>query len=67
MKIKVNQKEIEVFSGALVKDALQKYSRHEWLQVQKNEKAVYDRHGHEVADDGELVDGQELFVKAKNK
>jgi len=63
----VNQQEIEIFSGALVKDALQKYSRREWLQVRKNKKVVYDRHGHEVADDGELSDGQELFVKVRGK
>jgi sulfur carrier protein ThiS len=67
MKIKVNHQEVEIFSGALVKDALQKYSRQEWLQVQKNEKTVYDRHGHEVAGDGELSGGEELFVKAKGK
>lgn len=67
MKIKVNQQEIEIFSGALVKDALQKYSRQEWLKVQKNEKAVYDHHGHEIAGDGELSEGQELFVKARGR
>ncbi len=64
MQIKVNDKPVEIFSGACVQDALRKYSKTAWKQVQKNRKAVFDRHGHEVALDGELSGGEELFVKA---
>lgn len=64
MHVKVNGKTIEVFSGARVMDALRRYSRAEWKQVQANKKKVYDVHGHEVAPDGELGGGEELFIRA---
>jgi hypothetical protein len=64
MQIKVNEQIIEIFSGARVRDALRKYSRAEWKQVQKNEKKVCDRHGHEIGLDGELNGGEELLIKA---
>ena len=63
MQIKVNGQVIEIFSGARVKDLLRKYSSAEWKLVQKNEKKVCDRHGHEVALDGELSGGEEFFIK----
>jgi len=64
MLIRINGKEIEIFSGARVMDALRRYSRAEWKQVQANKKKVYDVHGHEVALDGELGGGEELFIRA---
>jgi sulfur carrier protein ThiS len=64
MQIKVNEQAIEIFSGAHVKDVLRKYSRSELKLVRKNEKMVYDRHGHEVALDGELSGGEEFFIKS---
>jgi len=64
MQIKVNDRPVEIFAGACVQDVLRKYSRSAWKQVQKNKKAVFDRHGHEVALDGELSGGEELFLKA---
>jgi hypothetical protein len=63
MQIKVNDKAVEVFSGACVRDALRVYSKITWTQVQKGSKAVFDGHGHEVALDGELSDGARLIVK----
>jgi sulfur carrier protein ThiS len=62
MQIKVNGQAIEIFSGARVKDALRQYSVSELKRVQKHEKKVCDRHGHEVALDGELGGGEELVV-----
>jgi sulfur carrier protein ThiS len=64
MQIKVNDKAVEIFAGARVEDALRKYSKAACRQVQKNRKAVFDRHGHEVALDGELNGGEELFVRS---
>ena len=62
MNIKVNGKTIEIFSGARVADVLRRYSRLTWKQAQNGHKAVFDRHGHEVALDGELNGGEELVV-----
>ncbi len=64
MLITINGKTIEIFAGARVMDVLRRYSRAEWKQVQANRKKVYDAHGHEVALDGELDGGEELFIKA---
>ncbi len=63
MHIKVNDKMIEIFSGACVRDVLRKYSKTTWTQIQKGSKAVFDRHGHEVAFDGELSAGAQLLIK----
>jgi hypothetical protein len=63
MKIKMNGRTVDIFAGALVMDALRKYSKITWKQVQNNKKIVLDGCGHEVALDGELEDGEELFVK----
>jgi sulfur carrier protein ThiS len=64
MQIKVNGQSIEIFSGATVKDALRQYSSAALKQVNKNEKKVCDRHGHEVGLDGELSGGEELHITA---
>ncbi len=63
MFIKIDGKTIEIFAGARVRDVLLRYSRAEWEQVRANRRKVYDAHGHEVAVDGELNGGEELFVK----
>lgn len=63
MNINVNGKTVEIFSGARVADVLRKYSRISWKQVQEGRKTVLDGHGHEVALDGELSNGERLRVK----
>lgn len=64
MLITINGRTIEIFAGARIMDVLRRYSRAEWKQVQANRKKVCDAHGHEVALDGELGGGEELFIKA---
>ena len=64
MQIKMNDQPIEIFSGACVKDVLRKYSRAEWKLVKNDRKAVFDRHGHQVALEGELNGGEEFFIKS---
>ncbi|MCK7483489.1 MAG: hypothetical protein M0C28_45485 [Candidatus Moduliflexus flocculans] len=64
MQIKIDGKAVEIFAGARIMDAVRRYSRSAWKQVQANEKKVYDAYGHEVALDGELGGGEELFIRA---
>lgn len=64
MLVKVNGKTIEVFAGARVMDVVRRYSRDAWKQVQADKKKVTDADGHEVALDGELNGGEELFIRA---
>ncbi len=63
MKIQVNDRTVEVFSGAQVADALRAYSKATWKQVQNGGKVVLDGAGHEVALDGPLAEGARLQVK----
>jgi hypothetical protein len=63
MHIKVNGQAVEIFSGARVRDAVRKSSPSAWALVRKKGKAVFDRYGHEVALDGELVGGEELTIR----
>lgn len=63
MKIQVNNRAVEVFSGAQVADALRAYSQVTWKQVQNGGKVVLDGAGHEVALDGALAEGSRLRVK----
>ena len=65
MKVSVNGQVVDVFSGATVGDVLRSYSRDEFKQVERNEKKVYDRKGHVLELDGELMGGEELFVERK--
>jgi hypothetical protein len=67
MNIKVNDKVVEVFAGACVKDVLRKFSGAEWRRVKSGKKTVFDRHGHEVGLDGELSGGEELFIKSSER
>ncbi len=65
MNIKMNGQTVEIFAGARVGDVLLKYSADAWAEVRKGDRAVVDAHGHEVGLDGELMGGEELFLKAR--
>jgi hypothetical protein len=64
MQIQIDGVTVEIFAGARIMDAVRRYSRSAWKQVRANEKKVYDAYGHEVALDGELGGGEELFIRA---
>jgi hypothetical protein len=65
MKVKVNNREIETFSGALVGDALLKYSKEEYKFIRNGEKIVVDKHDNKRLLSGELSAGDALFIKNK--
>jgi hypothetical protein len=65
MRIKVNGRTVEIFSGARVKDVLRKYSAEEWARVRRKEKTVTDSRGREVGLEGELSGGEELLTRAR--
>jgi 5'-nucleotidase len=67
MKITVNNILIEVHSGARVKDAILKFYSQTGLKIPKCFPVVEDRYGNEVAGDGELADGNTLFIRARGK
>lgn len=67
MTIIINNTPLELFAGARVKDAVLKYYTQLGKKEPKQFPAVEDRFGNEVAADGELDDGNMLFIRAKNK
>lgn len=62
MKVAVNGNEIELFSGARVKDALLKYAKQTYKNVLNAQQQVVDHDNHPVGLDGELTAGQHLFI-----
>ena len=67
MKIIVNSTPLELHEGAKVKDAILKYYTQLGKKSPKRLPPVEDRYGNTVASDGELTEGNTLFVKAKHK
>ncbi len=67
MKITVNSTSLELHNGARVKDAILKYYVQAGKKSPKHMPLVEDRYGNKVAYDGELTDGNILFIKGKHK
>lgn len=67
MKITVNNIALELHNGAKVKDAILSYYSQQGNSIPKNFPAVEDRFGNEVSFDGELNDGNALFIKTGNE
>lgn len=67
MKIKVNDKFINIFKGAQVKDVIRKYSTKEYKKVKKGNKIITDKNGNQVMPTGELMGDEELnIINKKN-
>jgi 5'-nucleotidase len=67
MKITVNNIPIDLHKGAKVKDAILKYFSQLDINIPEQFPPVEDRYGNQVASDGELADGNILFIKTKRK
>ena len=66
MKITVNNIPFDLHKGAKVKDAILKYYSQQGKNHPKHFPLVEDRYGNKVAFDGELSDGNTLFIKTKH-
>jgi len=67
MKITVNNIPLELHNGARVRDAILRYYSELGIHRPEHFPPVKDRYGNEVALDGELTDGNALFIKTKRK
>ena len=67
MKITINNIPLDLHKGAKVKDAVLKYFSHQGINKPKHLPLVEDRYGNKVACDGELTDGNTLFIKTKHR
>ena len=66
MKIVINNREVVIFSGATVADAIRVYSRRSSKLLEKGKFRVFDQFGNQTEVDGELTEGQKLFLKKRD-
>jgi 5'-nucleotidase len=67
MKITVNKTLLELHNGARVKDAIMSFYTYAGRRVPKKLPPVEDRFGNRVAPDGELTEGNTLFIVSERK
>ena len=67
MKITVNTTLLELHTGARVRDAILSFFTHTERRVPKRLPAVEDSFGNRVAHDGELTEGNTLFIVSGHK
>ena len=65
MKVFINSIGMDIFTGARVEDALLKYSGEEYQLIMKGDKILVDGNGNELCLDGELSEGECLFIEKK--
>jgi sulfur carrier protein ThiS len=63
MKVKINDRTVEIFEGARVGDVLRKFSPSEWKAVDSGKKKIVDRYGNTVSLNGELSGGEKLQIE----
>ena len=63
MKLFINDEEITIFHGATVIDAMRAYYVHHDKKMPCKLPIVTDGYGNNVAFDGELTDGNHLYIK----
>jgi hypothetical protein len=63
MKVSINKKEICIFAGARIRDALHVYSPRSLRMVLTGKLSVFDRFCNLTEPDGPLIEGQQLTLK----
>ena len=63
MKVYINNKEISIFKGARIQDAVLVYSPRSLRMVTTGTLSVFDRFGNRTGLDGPLIEGQRLTLK----
>jgi hypothetical protein len=63
----MNEKVIEIFAGAKVRDVLLKYSEKAYRAALSGQTIPVDKNNNPVDLDGELSNGQRLYIKVKKK
>jgi hypothetical protein len=66
VKIVINNREVVIFSGATVADAVRAYSRRSSKLLENGKFRVFDQYGNQTEVDGELTEGQKLFLKKRD-
>jgi hypothetical protein len=66
MKIFINDKEVEIFAGATVRDALNMFKRDAGIDRPINKADIRDHRGNSLSPAGELSDDDRLYIKERN-
>jgi len=67
MIVCINDKEITIFKGARLADAVLSYSKHSYKMVKSGYLAIFDRFGFLTEADGPALEGQHFFLKVIRK
>jgi hypothetical protein len=65
MKVFVNERELILFQGAKVKDAVLSFDKRILREISQYE--ILDRYGNQTEIDGALQEGSQLFIKTTKK
>lgn len=63
MRVYINQKEIEIFAGACIQDAILAFDKTAWKLFLRGRLCVYDHYGNSMEPDGALTVDQSLTLK----
>ncbi len=63
MRIFINEKEIVLFRGATLKEAILTYSKVSYKKTESGYLGIYDRFGFLTEPDGPVYEGQHFFLK----
>jgi hypothetical protein len=62
MLVWINRKEISIFAGARIRDAVLAYSKEAWKAVENGELSIVDRAGSLTDSDGPISEGQSFTL-----
>jgi hypothetical protein len=63
LKVYINSKELQIFEGARLQDAVLLYSKDEYQRLLREEIELLDCRGNGMDIDGQLWDGASLLIK----
>lgn len=67
MNVFLNNKEITIFKGAVIKDIVLAYSKISFKRLKSGYLSVYDRFGFLTEPDGAVLDGQHFYLRITSK
>ena len=67
MKVIINNKEIIIFRGATLREAILSYSLFSYRKLMHGYLGIYDRFGFLTEPDGPVSEGQRFYLKVRKK
>jgi hypothetical protein len=63
----LNDTEITIFKGAVIKDIVLAYSKTSYKRLKSGYLSVYDRFGFQTEPDGPVMEGQHFYLRITSK